>query len=341
MKPTGKRVLVMHEAIDGPARADEQDTLVQVEQVSAALEDLGCEVSTLGLGLDLEGGLRRIRERRPDAVFNLVESLAGDGRLIHIVPAVLASAGMAFTGCGSDSIYLSSQKRLAKRWMRLNGIDTPADLADGEGAADSRWIVKSLWEHASFGLDDGCVVRGPLQARARIAACRKRYGGEWFAERFVDGREFNISVLEQDGRASVLPLAEMTFVDYPADKPKIVGYAAKWEEQAPEYQATRRCFPVLDAALAARLRETARKCWDSFGLRGYARVDVRLDSTGRPWVLEVNANPCLARDAGFPEAALRAGLSYTRLVRRIVGEARPRVASGRCLPEPLPGAKAS
>lgn len=341
MNPTGKKVLVIHEAIGGEARADEQDTLVQAGQVSAALDELGLDVSTLGLGLDLDAGLRRIREHEPDVVFNLVESLAGDGRLIHIVPAVLAAAGIPFTGCGSDAIYLSSQKRLAKRWMRLNGIDTPPLLGEGGGGAGGRWIVKSLWEHASFGLDDGCVVAGERGVRARMAACAARWGGEWFAERYIEGREFNIAVLERDGAPCVLPLAEMTFFGYPDGKPKIVGYAAKWEEESSEYHGTERRFLGAEGLLQTKLRQIALSCWECFGLRGYARVDVRVDASGRPWVLEVNANPCLAQDAGFPEAALRAGLGYTQLIRQIFGNTRLRASSGSDLPARLASDKAS
>jgi D-alanine-D-alanine ligase len=315
--------VVLHEAIGSCARADELDTLVQAEQVSTALQHLGWRVSTLQTGLDLDATLASIKEQRPDVVFNLVESLGGDGRLIHFIPALLGSGDVAFTGCGSDAVYLSSQKELAKNWMRLNGIPTPASLATAgeKPGADTRWIVKSLWEHASFGLDDGCVVRGFDAARTRIEECVARYGGEWFAEQFVEGREFNISVLEQAGKPLILPMAEISFTNLPPGKPKIVGYAAKWDEAAPEYQATPRTFPKLPFSLHEALEEVVRNCWKSFGLNGYARVDIRVDERGTPWVLEVNANPCLSRDAGFVAAARLAGMDYEQLIGRVVDAA--------------------
>ena len=83
--------------------------------------------------------------------------------------------------------------------MRLNDIPTPPcsswDKA-GRGS-DNCWIVKSVWEHASLGMDDDCVVNGYEATRARIETSLARYGGEWFAEQFVDGREFNISILRR------------------------------------------------------------------------------------------------------------------------------------------------
>jgi D-alanine-D-alanine ligase len=157
-----------------------------------------------------------------------------------------------------------------------------------------------------------------------MAESTRRYGGEWFAEEYIDGREFNISVLECDGQTLLLPMAEMTFVDYPQDKPRIVGYAAKWDENAPEYHASRREFPDLSAdILHSAITKAVLQCWNAFGLRGYARVDFRVDATGKPWVLEINANPSIAMDAGFTAAALQGGMSYNQFIEHIVRASLP------------------
>lgn len=332
MRSSRQSVLLVHEALGPGARPDEADGMVQVEQVSDAMKKLGWQVNVLATGLDLDATLASIRERAPACVFNLVESLGGDGRLIHLFPAVLAVARIAYTGAAADAIYLSSHKLVAKKLMQVHDIPTPAYFTRNEELhdSDSRWIVKSVWEHASFGMDDGCVVQGSDEARNRMAGSEARYGGDWFAEQFVDGKEYNISVLEQDGQPYILPIAEMTFVDYPMGKPRIVGYAAKWDENAPEYRGTCRVFPSLADAEHERLRSIVQRCWKAFGLRGYARVDLRLDSSGKPWVLEINANPCLSRDAGFAAAALEAGLSYEQLIERVVHAAmRPALVSYR------------
>jgi D-alanine-D-alanine ligase len=231
-----------------------------------------------------------------------------------------------FTGSGSDTLLLSSQKQLAKQWLRFHGIATPRDLAREDPADEPaiQYIVKSVWEHASLGLDDSSVVTGSEAARQKIERCKQQYGGEWFAEEYIDGREFNISVIEQDGEPLVLPIPEISFVDYPDDKPKIVGYAAKWDPDAVEYDATRRDFPTLPAEQQEALSDCVKQCWTLFELRGYARVDIRLSTAGIPYVLEINANPCLAQDAGFVVSAEQAGISYNELIRRIVAAIEPR-----------------
>jgi D-alanine-D-alanine ligase len=320
MKPSPHSVLILHENLGENARADEADALLQVSQVTEALEKLHWKVSTQAIDLDLAGGLQTLRDRQPGCVFNLVESLGGRGELIGLVPMLLESAAIPFTGSGSIAINLTSHKMLAKRFMRLDGIPTPDWRVDaGDSIADDEsWIVKSLWEHASLGLDDGSVVRGRSAMESRMRHCAEIHGGLWFAERFVDGREFNISLIEQNGQPLVLPLAEMTFVDYPPGKPKIVSYAAKWDENAPEYRATERRFPELPDTERQNLQKVARRCWSLFGLRGFARVDVRVDPEGTPWVLEVNANPCLTRDAGFIAATVEAGMRYRQVIEMIL-----------------------
>ena len=122
----------------------------------------------------------------------------------------------------------------------------------------------------------------------------------------------------------VLPIREIEFVDYPAGKPRIVGYAAKWQEDSFECRNTVRRFvdPVSEAALCAELGRVSLECWDIFQLRGYARVDFRVDAAGKPWVLEVNANPCISPDAGFAAALEQAGISYADGIERIVAAAR-------------------
>jgi D-alanine-D-alanine ligase len=318
-----RSVLVLHEAFGTDARPDELDALVQVRQVSEAIEQLHWKAGTQEIDLNLELALERLQRNQPSCVFNLVESLHGRGELIGIVPALLESIAVPFTGSGGDAINLSSQKILAKRWMRLHGVATPDWLSGSDGAEERReeghtWIVKSLWEHASLGLDDSSVVQSRKAAEHRIRQCVERFGGQWFAEQYIEGREFNISIVEQKGQPYVLPIAEMTFVDYPPGKPKIVGYSAKWDENTPEFTATQRRFGTLELEARDELTAVAKKCWTLFGLRGYARVDIRLDHEGIPWVLEVNANPCLSRDAGFAAAAAEAGFRYRQVIEMVL-----------------------
>lgn len=308
---------------------DNQDTLVQVQEISAVLKEIGMEAQSLQFdqpGSALEDALRALN---PDFVFNLVETVKGTDSLLHEGAAFFEALALPYTGCPADVLMHFATKTAQKTTMRKHGLPTPDFFSAKDGAsvsANGPWIVKSDTENASFGMDAGNVVNTAAAARRKIKEKERLYGGVWFAEHYIDGREFNISVLDDgNGGAQILPPAEIVFVDYPADMPKIVDYAAKWEEDSFAYSATQRRldFSPQDGALLQRLEELCLKCWSSFGLKGIARVDFRVDHDGQPWILEVNPNPCLSSDAGFMAAAARVNMTQADVIRRLI-EGKPR-----------------
>jgi D-alanine-D-alanine ligase len=189
----------------------------------------------------------------------------------------------------------------------------PWTLAETERSQHA-YIVKSVWEHASLGIDDNSVLEAGQVAQA--LAQRRSSGGAWFAERYIEGREFNVGLLQNASGIEILPITEICFTDYPQGKPRIVGYAAKWDSGTFEYQNTRRVFLDAEAEpqLAAQLRGLAQACWDLFELRGYARIDFRVDVQGQAWILEINANPCLSPDAGYAAMLQHAGITYPHAI---------------------------
>jgi len=312
-----KRAVILHDVHAALGPPDQSDTLVEAQAIASVLRELDFEPETLATGLDLAPLERTLDELAPAVVVNLVESLEGRGRLVHLVPALLESLGLPFTGCSASALTLSSDKPLAKRLLAAAGVRTPATFAPG--ARSGRWIVKSVWEHASLGLDDGAIVAAASAAQT-IERRRAEHGGDWFAEEFVPGRELNVALLAERSGPRALPVAEIRFDTFPADKPRIVGYAAKWDTDSFEYRNTPRSFAV-EPELAASLRRVALDCWALFRLDGYARVDFRVDERGTPWVLEVNANPCLSPDAGFVAALAEAGIGYEAAIARLIDDA--------------------
>jgi D-alanine-D-alanine ligase len=103
----------------------------------------------------------------------------------------------------------------------------------------------------------------------------------------------------------------------------MLGYAAKWQPDSFEYHHTPRTFELsaADAPLVAELARLAGVAWTELGLAGWARADFRVDVRGCPYLLEMNANPCLAPDAGFQAALEQAGVSFAAAVERIVAAA--------------------
>ncbi len=131
------------------------------------------------------------------------------------------------------------------------------------------------------------------------------------------------SLISQCSRVRFCLRPRSSFVLIPEDKPRIVGRRAKWDEGSFEYQQTPRRFefPASDRLLLETLTDLSKACWELFELRGFARVDFRVDGLGQPWILEVNVNPCLSPDAGFAAALHQAGLPFPEAVRIILAEA--------------------
>ncbi len=356
------RIAILHNAVTSADGEHDRDVLEQVHAVAEALQTLGHEPESFACTLDLDALRSRLLHTRPRAVFNLVESLGGSDWLIHLVPGLLDVLGLPYTGSPTEAIFLSTQKLLAKERLTAAGLPTPAWIASGDSPGSPRlpplgfspqvspgpllagegpgvrarlaatapdssaqpWILKTVWEHASFAIEEeSLLAKAPDDWAAWLADRRRRLGRPCFAEQFVDGREFNLSLLASAEGVQVLPPAEIDFSRFPADKPRIVGYRAKWIAESPEYQGTPRRFdcPPADQPLLDRLRELTQACWGLFGLRGYARVDFRVDADGTPWVLEINSNPCLSPDAGFMAAAGEARLTMADVVARILADA--------------------
>lgn len=330
-------ILILHDRLADGAQPDELDNLEQAAAVERALKGLGHQVRLHAFDLNLADFTRNLRQDRPDLVFNLVESVDGSCRLAHVVPAVLESLDIPYTGSGVFPLFITGNKLRTKEMLCLGRIPTPRwfteqALVKGTMELSGAYILKPVFEHGSVGIDDWSVIKATSrsQLQEKLLDRHANTSTLYYAERFVEGREFNLSILPgPDGPESgpvILPPAEIRFENWPENKPRIVGYSAKWDPQTHESRHTVRRFefPLSDMALLEQLRFLARSCWTLFELGGYGRVDFRITKTGEPMVVDVNPNPCLAPDSGLAAAAACAGMDYAALVDAIVkGAATP------------------
>ena len=323
------KAVVLHSDVPEDAGMDEKDALVQAAVVSSALSELGYEPTTIPFSLNLAHITDILRDLRPVFVFNLVETMAGQGSLIHVAPSILDFLKIPYTGARTEATFLTSNKVLAKQILNAAGIATPLLFLPHENYGghfvEGTYIIKAVWEHASTWLHNDSIIHAKdlNQLREAMASRQRQLGMACFAEVFIEGREFNLSLLAGDGGPHVLSPAEIRFDDFPQGKVRVVDYLSKWVEDSFEYHHTPRCFdfPEEDAPLLLLLTDLALQCWRVFGLRGYARVDFRIDSAGNPWVLEVNTNPCLSPDGGFYAALERSGLSFAQAIEWIIRDA--------------------
>lgn len=321
------RVIIAHNPVGAAADPSTSDVLAQVKLVAAGLEALGIPYLTVPVP-DWQPWLC-LNGDPGTTVFNLMEAPAGRPEALLGAAAALELMGLPFTGSPSGVLWVTTDKLATRGVLAAEGLPVAPGGRLDPGCPclldriPGPWILKPACEDASLGLEGDPVCTTPEAAMIRARELAARFPGQAVvAETFLPGRELNVSLLARDGCVEVLPVAEIVYEGFPAGMSRVLGYEAKWHEDSFAYIHTVRHFPEApaDAALLARAGELARAAWRAFGLRGYARVDLRLDAAGEPCILEVNANPCLAADGGFMAAAERAGLSARDVVERILGD---------------------
>jgi D-alanine-D-alanine ligase len=259
---------------------------------------------------------------QPDFVFNLAESINNKGELLYFVPAILNMYSIPYTGNPLEAMFITTSKALTHKILSSAGLSTPMAYPPSQSKnlkPGKKYIIKPTWEDGSMGITAESVFFAGPGSEQKLAGYNDSH---WIIQEFIDGREFNISVMMGRNGPEVLPPAEMTFINYGDSRPKIVDFKAKWEEGSFEFENTVRKFPGsdLDPELARKMEELSLGCWKVFGLKGYARVDMRIDEDDNPYIIEVNANPCISPNGGFAAATYQAGYKFTDVLQWIIDD---------------------
>ena len=319
-----KTVLILYNKLSRTPGDDEADVLEQVNLVTTALLNLGYDVQYLQIDLNLKKAIGGIQRIRPDIVFNLAETIGNKGEFTFLANSVLNFLRIPYTGSPLIPMFHCSNKYLAKKELKAIGIKTPDGFTLDECnklVPGKKYIVKPIWEEGSLELDEDCVFPGSDKEFIRKISGKSHQ--HYFIEEFIEGREFNISILYGKNGPEVLPLAEMTFRGYPAGKPKMMGYKSKWDDKSFEYSHTRRTFRLgkEDGPLKQQLIAICKRCWNEMGLKGYVRIDFRVTGNSVPLVIDVNLNPCLSESGGFIAASKKKGLNFEQVIARILEDA--------------------
>jgi len=288
-----------------------------VEAVEASLEQLGHAIVRIPVNPDGRW-IERVRRGKFDVAFNLCEGIDGTAEYETPVISVLELLAVPYTGASSLTTALCLRKYIVNTLAERHGVPVPAWAVSKPGApvpaVGFPAICKPAAEDASVGVEQRSVARSARSLSGRLRDMHTLWD-EVLVQRYVDGREINVGVLGDE----VLPIAEIEFGTLPSGMWRIVSYNAKWSTGSEEDTGTKpRCPADLSPALAEEIRSIALAAWRAVGGDGYGRVDLRIDEAGRPWLLEVNANPDIAPDAGLARMARVAGMDYTALVERMV-----------------------
>ena len=296
------------------------------EQVEKALQHKGYHTSLYNINGDIKRLINFLELQKPDLIFNLCESLMGESIHEMHVAGIYELMNIPYTGAATLALGTCLNKVRTKQILQVHGIPTPRHIISSsldscqldETRMHFPFIVKPTHEDASIGIVNASVVYDVPSLQKQVAYILKTFDQPALVEEYIEGRELNVALIG-NRQPMLLPISEIDFSKLPSHYPKIVTYNAKWVEGSPEYDGTVGTCPAqLEPAVEQRVREIALRAYQIMEIRDYARVDMRLDVSQRPYVLEVNPNPDISRDAGFARSARTAGMTFEEMVGKIV-----------------------
>jgi D-alanine-D-alanine ligase len=291
--------------------------------VIETLRERGHDVRVLGIHDDLANIRPTATSFKPHVVLNLMEAFAGVTTFDQNVVSYLELLRLPYTGCNPRGLILARDKALSKQLLAYHRIPVPNFFVVRRGrraVLPKRMrfpmIVKSLFFEASTGISQASVVENPDQLTRRVQFIHESLGTAAIVEQFIDGRELYVGVLGNE-RLDVLPVWEMSFASMPDNRWRIATERVKWSTQYQKKHGIMTDRAVLEPLLLERIRRIAKRTYRALDLSGYARIDVRM-AEDRVYVIEANPNPNLAYGEDFAESAEVAGVSYERLLERIM-----------------------
>jgi len=323
------RVLaLMHRELVPPSGATAADSIHadwKTEfDVASHLQTAGYELQPLGVDDDLRAIRTAMDEWKPHIAFNLLEHFHGIPTFDQNVVSYLELLRLPYTGCNPRGLLLARDKALSKKLMAFHRIPVPDFAVFPIGRTARRpkrlqfpLIVKSLTDEASVGISQASVVDDDAKLAERVRFVHESHAADAIVERYIEGRELYVGVVGNQ-RLQVLPVWEMLFTKMPEETWHIATDRVKWSNSYQEKHGIKTDIANLTDEEAARIQHLCKRVYRTLSLSGYARIDMRLDSTGRVYVLEANPNPQLAYGEDFAESAERSGLGYEALLQRII-----------------------
>ena len=308
--------------------ADPEGSYTENDVLSGAALECGYEVHRVSLFDDVRPLLDAVRDIKPEVIFNLCDTFDNVTHWDKNILATMELLGVPCTGATSSALFLCNDKALSKKILRFHRVRTPRFHTFYRG--HKVWlpktlklpcIIQPLTEEASRGISQASIVDDETTFLARVKMIHERMTLDAIAEEYIDGRELYVSIIG-DSALRVLPAREMTFGQMAEDEPRIATYKAKWDDAyRKRWGIKNHLAKTLEPELQKRVDDTCKRAYRALNIRSYARLDLRVTAAGNVYVIEPNANPCIAKDDELAQSALKAGITYPSLIRKVVNQA--------------------
>jgi D-alanine-D-alanine ligase len=311
----------------------EWDTQETIDAVARALS-LHHEVTLVEAD---ENAYDRLRDGSFDFVFNIAEGMNGVSREAQ-VPAMLEFLGIPYTGSDPLTLATCLDKSRTKEILSYHGIPTSrfvvANSFEEAAGASLRYplFVKPLHEGSSKGIYNSSYAENPEALRREVERILNDYEQPALVEEYLPGREFTVAMLGNGNELKVLPPVEIRFDSLPSEALPVYSYEAKWLWDTKDSPIeVFKCPAPIDDSLRAKMEDVCRRAFEVLKCRDWSRIDVRLDGSGEPNVIEINPLPGILPDpeehSCFPMASRAAGMNYDQMMNAVLDAAVRRVKS--------------
>ena len=301
------------------------DNMYTEKDVKGALEALGHEVRLLGVYDDISVLFEELKEHKPDVIFNMMEVFKDETHLEKNLAAVLELLDIPYTGSSSGVLFLCNNKALAKKIFTFHHIKVSRFQTYYRGKPISippkfklPAVIKPLCEEASRGISQASIVDNPDAFIERLKFIHDNMQMDAIAEEYIEGRELYVSVIGHK-QVTVLPPRELLFSNMPDGEPRIATYKAKWDDAyRKKWGIKSRAANNLTPELLKHIEDVCKRAYRALAMDSYVRFDIRVTAENEVYIIEPNANPCIAKIDELAQSAFKADWSYEDLIQKVL-----------------------
>jgi len=274
---------------------------------------------------DVPGTFNAIRKSNVDLVFNVCERINNSSLLEPHAASIFDILRIPYTGSNPFTLALCIDKIRVKKLFSYHGIPTPkwdyAYTMDEEISDELKYplIIKPANTDNSIGITNDSVVTNKKELMRQMEKIIVGLGSPALLEEYIEGDEYDVSILGNEDDLRVLPLSRSIFTEMPKGYWHIYPFDAKWsEESAYKKIITQRPPKNISKRLASLITEIAIDTYNILGCHDYGRVEFRVDSNNNPYVLELNPNPSINIGDCVPYVATLVGMNYGDFIEEVI-----------------------
>jgi D-alanine-D-alanine ligase len=292
--------------------------------VVSTLRAMDHEVWPIGVRSDLGVIRQAIEEHKPHVAFNLLEEFDGYPLFDQHVVSYLELKKQKYTGCNPRGLTLTRDKALTKKILAYHRIHVPRFAVfpvnrNAQRPSRLRFplFVKSVSDEGSIGIAQASIVSDDEKLKERVNFIHRQNQTPAIAEEYVEGREIYVGVIGNQKLQAYTPW-ELVMTNLSEGAPNIATDKVKWDVEYQKKIGLLTQPAKLDASARKEFERLSKRIYRILGLSGYARMDYRLTTDGRMFLLEANPNPQIAQKEDFADSAEHCGVDYQALLQKIM-----------------------